>query len=163
MKHLGLKVLLGILGAGAMAHAAMAQASQDQDYNWIINKLRADGISASTIQWSDIDSQCLPLKSENTSEYTHCKLAKARLQADFREDTLSCNDTADAFRPNTLRYHAVVLDEGKTAPQSETTLTLLNTTPAVADAKAFRRHLFNQCMRSFGWRNPRDYRRGQEK
>lgn len=156
MKAARLLSIFGFCGWSLTASVALAQ---DRDYTWILNQLRAEGISPSSIQWSDIESQCMPLKQSDMASYQECRLGKARLQADFREDKQSCDDTADAFRPNNLRYRAVVLEES--SPQSGATLTLLNTAPAVANAQAFHRHLFNQCMRGLGWRSPRDYRRGR--
>jgi hypothetical protein len=41
-------------------------------------------------------------------------------------------------------------------------VSMLNTVPAVADARAFQRHLFNRCMYEKQWKNPRDYRRGKQ-
>ena len=153
------------LGAGALlavvlAQPAVAQGAAGRNSSSVVNSLRAEGISASSVQWSDIENQCLPIKSNDAEDYQQCRLDKARLQAAYKEDSITCQDTVQAFNPNTLRYRAVLVD-GPQDGIGEATVTLLNTAPAVADANAFRRHIFNQCMHGQGWRNPRDYRRGR--
>ncbi len=147
-----------LIGFFAATGAAAASA---RDYHWLINNLQVYGISPSSIQWSEIETLCLPYRTAATAQYQACKLEKALLQADYTEDSTRCEDTARAFNPAHLRYQAVVV--GTTLPPApvSSTVTLLNTVPAVADSEAFGRHLFDECMANIGWRNPRDYRRGK--
>lgn len=155
--HCIVGILMFSAALSSAARAAEEAPPSPRDYPWIINSLKSEGISPSRIQWAQIDTLCQPLKL-SAEEYSQCRLEKARLQYDFDEDRATCEDQAQAFNPNTLRYKAVVL-EG--AGDATATLSMLNTTPAVTNEASFRRYLFNQCMRQLGWRNPRDYRRGR--
>lgn len=141
-----------------LANSAWARG---KDYTWIINNLRASGVSPSSIRWADVETLCLPFKPQDSDHYQHCKLEKALLQADYGADATSCNDTARSFHPNNLRYQTVIVGTSLVPTPVNTTLTYLNTTPAVADGAAFERHLFDRCMSDKGWRNPRNYHRGR--
>lgn len=150
---------IGLMSPASSAFAAAPLAPQTKDYTWIINSLKSEGISPERIPWAQVDELCKFYLQSGDSYHT-CRLEKARLQYDFTEDSSQCSDTAAAFRPNTLRYKAVVIDNAESDVASAS-LTMLNTPPAVADGDAFHRHLFNQCMRNLGWKNPHDYRRGR--
>jgi len=141
---------------------ASAAGANSRDYKWLINNLEVYGISPSSIQWSQVESLCMPYRTAAAAQYQACKLEKALLQADYEADSSSCDDTARAFNPAHLRYKAVVLETTLPPAPVASSVTLLNTTPAVADEGAFSRHLFDQCMADKGWRNPRDYRRGRQ-
>lgn len=143
-----------------IAPVAMAQSAEKTGYINIINRLKVDGISPSSIRWSEIDALCLPLKSSSPADYNECRYERAILQSDYEDDATLCRDTAQAFRPTRLRYRAVALGESMDGATEEA-LTLLNTTPAIANERAFTRHVFQQCMSNKGWRSPRDYRRGR--
>jgi hypothetical protein len=152
-------LLLTTLFAGSSAMATPAIGPSN--FTEMVNMLRAYGIEPSTVQWGPVNAMCLGLNDKmNEEPYNRCRFIKALDQITYLQDREQCDDTSLAFNPDAV-YGQIYVNNVVVDSNAVYMPTYVQKNRLVHSEKAFRRHVFNECMRTRGWRNPRAYQQGR--
>ncbi len=128
-----------------------------KSYTGLTNLLRSYGVEPSQVAWNPIEMMCLGLNEpHNPVPYNRCRFDKALLQISYRDDSIVCEDEAQALYPKSLRSSQPDLIIAN--PKGITTIT--DQPLRYDDYRAGSRYAFDQCMGDKGWRNSRNWQLG---
>jgi hypothetical protein len=146
------------------AHAAYDESALLTDYIGLTKVLRSYGIEPAAVQWQDIETMCLGLKTETDQVvYNQCRLEKAMDQVTWRGDSASCDAESRTLYTSALGNPSRVLIVTRRGDKPADITTLTEAPLYAGDPAAARQYVFDRCMRDHGWRSARDWHLGQQR
>ena len=138
-------ILLVILFCSAAFAEEQEGEAQFKDWNAVVSLLRLNGVDASKVSWTEIETACMALKgSVPENAYNKCKFDKALDQNQFGNDQSYCQSAAEQ------KYIELVENARNHRNQ-------LNN----QQATDFKNAAFITCMHDSKWNDPNTWVRGR--
>lgn len=144
-----------LLAAPPAATAYEPDDTMLKDLVGLNNALRANGVEPNSISWHPVELMCSSLQAQGKAIYNRCRFNAATNQADFKDDTASCNNDSLSVYPDSMRK---VVSTNATTGVS----TIIQNGVSLQELRGLRRNAYTACMRDLGWKNPSNWQRGRD-